>query len=92
MTKPKAAPPPDLGRELGAVLDRIDRERAALAELVKERKGRIANLESRAHKLRDLLAGRDLDQVEMPGTGVTEMLDAAGRVADRKGAADGRGT
>lgn len=86
MSRPKSAQAPDLGRELGAVLDRIDRERAGLAELVKERKGRIANLETRAHKLRDLLAGRDLEQLDVPGTETTEVLGEAREVASRKGA------
>jgi hypothetical protein len=66
--KKKATKLADCGRELGAVLDRIDREHQALVELVKERKGRIAALEKRAHHLRDLLAGRDFEQEEIPGT------------------------
>lgn len=76
----------DCGRELGAVLDRIDREHATLVELVKERKGRIAALEKRAHHLRDLLAGRDFDQEEIPGTEASvtdELCGDCGKPADQ---------
>ncbi len=86
MSRPRATPAAEIGRELGAVLDRIDRKRADLAELVKERKGEIAKLEARAFKLRDLLAGRDFDQLDVPGTETSEVLAEAHEVAGRKGA------
>ncbi len=82
MTRPKR-PSPAYGEELAAVLDRIDGERERLADIVKDRKGRIAALEKRARQLRDLIAGRDFEQETIPGTEVTEVLTEAAEVADR---------
>jgi hypothetical protein len=69
-----------LGRELAAVLDRIESEEAALRELVKARRERIAGQRERARELRDLIAGRTGAQ-----SVILETLEEAGEVADRKG-------
>jgi hypothetical protein len=61
-----------LGRELAAVLDRIEREEADLKEETKDRRGRIAKLHRRVNELRDLLAGRSGEQLGVPGTETSE--------------------
>jgi hypothetical protein len=80
----KPMTPEGAGRELAKVLDLVDREREALADVVKERKGRIARLEKRARELRDLATGRDGVQGELD-TEVAAVLGEAGAVAERKG-------
>jgi hypothetical protein len=61
----KILTPDKAGRELARVLDQHRREREDLAELVKERKGRIAALAKRAAELVDLANGRVPVQLEV---------------------------
>lgn len=77
-------------RELGAALESIDRERADLADVQKERRGRIKALEKEARRLRDYVTGRNVPQLEVPGTEVSNVLAEACRVASCK-ACGGRG-
>lgn len=66
--------PPDHGRELAELLDRIDRLREQLADEVKERKGAIAKLEKRARNLRDIIAGRTGDQLDLEERAAADVL------------------
>lgn len=72
------------GEELARVLDRIDRERELLAEVVKERKGGIAKLEKRAKELRDRLTGRGGEQLDMEDAATGRALREARDVARRE--------
>jgi hypothetical protein len=60
------------------LLDRIDNLEVELKDEVKERKGEIAALKKGAFRLRRLLAGREDDQLEVPGAEVPHVKPRPG--------------
>src|SRR6266545_4077548 len=65
---------PELERKyshaLTETLDRVDQLRADLKEETKQRKGEIAQHEKAAFRLRRLLSGKEVEQLEVPGAEV----------------------